>query len=324
MQPLAPSAFRLWLALPLVLSTAPAAAQRDFAIRLEQATIDLHHALAIEIQIMRIDAGAERIWNRSAGLVGQTLPACLSLYQQSHDLIPPLDAAFRARDVASANHLARQAADLLAAADDCARSTDVFASGGNGGDEDDADADQPAADSWQQSDQIAGEIIGALKFALGTATVDELSQPRSHEQNIQTAVELAVQDYFAGVLPATIVARLTRGQVNNFVGQVGQRILQKLYPGSRAQARIPEVPGRVVDLLDEANRIAREVKVGAPNPRSAFVTRQINDDALLVQLGYQVEWWNIRNPLSSVQTFSDELVQKLMAAGIRPVSHISP
>jgi hypothetical protein len=61
----------------LFASTAAAAAQQPpFGIALEQAYLDLHHALSIEIQVMRVDGGAEQIWNRSFTLVQRYLPSC--------------------------------------------------------------------------------------------------------------------------------------------------------------------------------------------------------------------------------------------------------
>jgi hypothetical protein len=54
-----------------------AAQQPPFGIALEQAYLDLHHALSIEIQVMRVDGGAEQIWNRSFTLVQRYLRAAL-------------------------------------------------------------------------------------------------------------------------------------------------------------------------------------------------------------------------------------------------------
>lgn len=90
------------------------------AMTVERAQIDLHHALAIEIQVERIVPAAEQIWNRSVGTVRRYLAPCAALYQQAHALIPSLDAAFRARDVATANALDAQAARYLQQADQCA------------------------------------------------------------------------------------------------------------------------------------------------------------------------------------------------------------
>lgn len=60
----------------LFASTTAAAQQPPFGIALEQAYLDLHHALSIEIQVMRVDGGAEQIWNRSFTLVQRYLPSC--------------------------------------------------------------------------------------------------------------------------------------------------------------------------------------------------------------------------------------------------------
>jgi hypothetical protein len=118
-----------------------------------------------------------------------------------------------------------------------------------------------------------------------------------------------------------VVAKLTRGQVTNFVGRLGEEIIRRIYPNSR-RAEVPEVPGRVIDLLETATKTAREVKTGRPNVNSSFVKNQIAKDKKLVDAGYRVEWWNVRSPITG-QDFSEELVRTLQQNGIVPVSHIN-
>jgi hypothetical protein len=181
---------RAAVALLAAFATTSAFAQTPFRVALEQAYIDLHHALSIEIQIMRVDPGAERIWTRSVSLVERHLPSCAALYQQSHALIPPLDSAFRGRDVATANALARRASQFLADADRCARSTDVFASGSA---PDEADDPSPAASNLAEANRIAGNVLSGLSAVFGADKVREFSVPRPHMANAQTAVEMAVR-----------------------------------------------------------------------------------------------------------------------------------
>jgi hypothetical protein len=302
----------------VLFASAAAAQQPPFGIALEQAYLDLHHALSIEIQVMRVDGGAEQIWSRSFTLVQRYLPSCAALYQQSHTLVPPLEAAFRSRDVTNANALARRASQFLAEADSCAKSIDVFASGAAPPDEE--DDPRPAASSLAEANRIAGNILSGLSALFGAEQVRELSVPRSHIANAQSAVEVAVSDYLAGAALGAVVARLTKGQVTNFVGRLGEKIIGEVYPNSR-RVTLPEAPGRVIDLYDAATKTAREVKTGRPNVNSTSVQRQIANDRQLVQAGYKVEWWNVRSPFTG-QEFSEELVKTLQQAGIFPVSHI--
>jgi hypothetical protein len=99
--------------------------------------------------------------------------------------------------------------------------------------------------------------------------------------------------------------------------------MEDLFPNSLPQALIKEVPGRKVDLLDPISKTVREIKMGSPNAKSAFIRQQIAKDAKLVQLGYTVEWWNLKSPFGN-QAFSSDLVQALQNAGIRAISHIDP
>jgi hypothetical protein len=94
---------------------------RVLAVRLEQAVDDLHHALAIELQVFRVDDGAEEAFRRGLPLVEQKLPKCADLYKQAHALVPRMQQAFVAKDVKTANALQSQATALLKRADDCAK-----------------------------------------------------------------------------------------------------------------------------------------------------------------------------------------------------------
>ena len=89
------------------------------SIRASQAFGDLHHALSIEIQIERTDPGAEEVWNRGYPIARAASPECAAIYKQSHDLMPSVDAAFRARDYTRANAIDKRASDLLGQADRC-------------------------------------------------------------------------------------------------------------------------------------------------------------------------------------------------------------
>jgi hypothetical protein len=182
---------------------------------------------------------------------------------------------------------------------------------------------EPAASGLAQADIFAGRIIEALEYLYGADAIDRLSKPRSHASNIKAGVQLAIEEYLAGAALGVIVARLTKGQLNNFVGGLGQRIMEDLFPNSIPQAVIKEVPGRKVDLLDPISKIVREIKMGSPNANSAFIKQQVAKDAELVRLGYTVEWWNLKSPFGN-QAFSADLVQALQNAGIRAISHIDP
>ena len=122
--------------------------------------------------------------------------------------------------------------------------------------------------------------------------------------------------------PQDVVQRLTKGQLPNFYGGLGQRIMEELFPGSHP-AIIPEVPGRRVDLLDPVTRVVREIKTGG-FALSTPIKEQIANDVKLIQAGYKVEWWNLQNPVSARQWMTPELIRALQDAGITVVSHIKP
>lgn len=56
------------------------ASKQTLSIEISQASADLHHGLAIEIEADRIDSGAEDIWKRSSATVSKYEPQCLVDY----------------------------------------------------------------------------------------------------------------------------------------------------------------------------------------------------------------------------------------------------
>jgi hypothetical protein len=225
--------------------------------------------------------------------------------------------------VAEGNKRLNEARTFLALASDCyGRAQTALANlkhrGTTG-----TDDDSPAASTLIQANAIAGQIIEDLKFLFGAEEIEELSHPQSHGQNALTATQLAIQEYLTtGVLGAAAM-RLTKGQMNNFIGGIGQKIMQDLFPESIPKKWIKEA-GREVDLWDPVNKIAREIKTGSFDLNSARVRGEIAKDARLVkEFGYRVEWWNLKSPIKG-QSFSPELIAELQRVGIVPVSHINP
>ena len=100
------------------------------------------------------------------------------------------------------------------------------------------DDDNPAATSLAQADAIAGDIIAGLRFLYGDARIDALSVPRSHQSNVETAA----LDYLNKVALGAVVARLTRGQVKNFIGRVGDEIMAKVFSNAQRQVRLADFP----------------------------------------------------------------------------------
>jgi len=98
---------------------------QTFKLEISQATADLHHGLAIEIEAERINSGAEDIWKRSSPTVAKYEPPCYTYYNSSHNLIPELNAEFLAHDYAGANETAKQAAEFLNQADKCSNKPQI-------------------------------------------------------------------------------------------------------------------------------------------------------------------------------------------------------
>ena len=177
---------------------------------------------------------------------------------------------------------------------------------------------EPAATSAAQADVLAGQAIQGLRILYGDQTINELSVPRSHSANVQSAV----LDYLASkVTLAGVLARLTKGQVKAFIGKFGEAVMAKVFPNARLQVPVPGFPGRIADQIE--GNIVREVKTGGFDVASKTLQRQIAIDAQMVKAGFRVEWWNVKSPFGR-QQFSDDLVSYLRQHGIVPVSHIAP
>lgn len=109
------------------------ASKQTLSIEISQASADLDHGLAIEIEAERVDSGAEDIWKRSSATVSKYEPQCYVDYNKAHELIPTLNKEFLAKDYNGANATAKQASGFLSTAETCSNKPLLAQANSSGG-----------------------------------------------------------------------------------------------------------------------------------------------------------------------------------------------